>query len=285
MVMAAAASLKPTDLAHRSKANVLIRKDDSGDLYRICIRYSSVSANNRYTLQNIDFIKKKVEPLIGSYLVHMKLCTLPIASVTDCMEYLDIKCDIREVFTLKLPDLAPSTYDIIEVDHFTKFHLSPDKQIIIWELKPKWLHQNTLFCRNCTHNSVKERDIDYCYASLMEDTNILRELFKKYSLPTAFTMDMVRYLGSDENVLKLLYTVQEKLNGYGSVASFGSAYEASEDLCLLMTLRDVTCFIRWEASSKIDAKIIDVDLKPHDKWTHWVSEHRKIESFPSKTYH
>lgn len=282
------------ELKGKGNANIVVTLGgEENVLYRLSIRYEdSLEKNNEYTLSNWKFISKEIRPILGDLLCPMELVTLIIngnlRKLYSC--YVDVESSKdHEVQALKLPNLRPADIfsNRLYKDHQTVIYSNPEKDKILLEIKPKWLHNSLDYCRNCTHNKLKGRkNIDYCYRNLLTQPNYLLRIIKpNVDFPRKYIESMSKYFALDDNVLQLLYREQEKL------------YKVSEKddnlLPLLMTLRDVTCFVEWDFAKKtelsqppkVSAHIIDVDVKPSSKKQYWANMENTLNNSKYKVIH
>lgn len=295
------------NLISQGNGNILIAYSaDDQKLYRCCIRYpDSLEKNNRFTLQNYDFIQTTVRPLLGGLLCPMELCELPLvkagqvytAYITDpnCIDNLTRNDRNINIYALRLPNLRPgSVYTtLLQEDHFTKLYTNDKRTQILLEIKPKWLYNGNAYCRNCTHNRLKGRQIEYCYTQLLLDPQhyFVNHILSKSSvsnLPESYLSSLSEYFTRQDNVLAKLYDLQKSLYR-DKFSQLRAIEDVDAKLQLLMTLRDVTCFIVWDASVKqgrdLDVYVVDVDLKPKEKWKHWVDTWNELNSYEEKCFH
>lgn len=272
----------------RGNANILIEFGDPTWLYRCCVRYrNSLKKNNDYSLQNYRYIKGTVEPLLRGTLCDMKLEVLSSDTLKPVISQYIAEMDDSEVLVIKMPNLRNNDFDRpVYVDHFTKIYCSEDSGNVLWEFKPKWLHNTAEYCRNCTHSTMKGRQSHYCYAILRRDHLHLDKILADVtSIPSECKEKLLRYLSSEDNVLAVLYEAQKKLSRQ-TLEEIESVSDVEEDLLLAMTLRDVTCFIEWRSDSEdLLVNVVDVDLKPKEKFSHWLKTHRQLEAQEQKHYH
>ncbi|SSD61243.1 uncharacterized protein SCODWIG_03004 [Saccharomycodes ludwigii] len=305
----------------QGNANVLF-ETDSQSLLRISKRFSRLSENNTYTATvNTQFIKSIINknstanlPFILYELVKIKPQYNPNSDyerITLYLANLGILIDSDEIIGFKIPNLfyidktitSINEYKTIEVDHYTKIHVS--LRSILWECKPKWEYfQNklsvnntdytTYFCRNCTNNIIKNIKTQICYCNVVEFDNthnmttnnsnnnnttekitFLKKILLKYNLPSDYLSDITSYLIlNDNNVIRLVY--KEQTNLLAALPFFDPH---------LMTLRDVSCFIIWKRAYNgdkniIESRIVDVDYKPYKK--SWETQYSKIIEYCSK---
>ncbi|CUS20938.1 LAQU0S02e01816g1_1 [Lachancea quebecensis] len=277
-------------LVYSGNANIVVQLPDADYLVRCCVRFDSIDKNNKYTLENIEYIKDQVRPLLGGCLVSLEPEFLKTDDLLLILRNFVPNCDTDEVIALKMEDLTRDTDETIKVDHFTKIHSTKDHHTIVWEFKPKWLcssGSDPSLCRNCTHNKLKKRDIPYCYAMAIKDpAKVVSRCFSGQNVPERFLRDLRVYLGSEGSILVKLAAVQKRLALEApQLNRLTSESDVTADLALLMALRDVSCFIRWEANGAISAKIVDVDLKPNSKWRHWATEQSKVDAHCEPVHH
>ncbi|CDO92590.1 unnamed protein product [Kluyveromyces dobzhanskii CBS 2104] len=239
------------------------------EVYRICLRYRELSKNNDYAARNFQFINSKVRtlPMLADVVVPMRLEPVPVDALWgEVLQEENISIDDSYVECIKMPLLHAGDSTCEELDHFNRIYQCATRNAVTWEFKPKWLYQSTDYCRNCTHNAWKGRDIQYCF---LDDPELVVEtLFRNCDVPLEFLHDVVKYLRSTDSVTRRLFAAQELVK---------------DDLATLMTLRDVTCFLTWSrAERSIGASIIDVDQKPEEKLRHWQDTEMALASFPEK---
>lgn len=272
----------------RGGANILIDYGDPTWLWRCCIRWPDLlSSNNSYTIKNISYIRDYVEPLLHGLLCPMYLIDVDIEAIRPILSDFILNLDDKVVKVIKIKNLTNNTSNLILNNHFLKSYCSQNLQTVILELKPKWLYYDTDYCRNCTHNAFKGRGTKYCYNQLLMNPAQLELIFGECNIfPVKFKDAMHKYLRNDNNIFKILYDLQKKLTKNTTpISDIKSINDVNDEHLLLMTLRDVTCFIEWNsAENALHVNIIDVDLKPKEKWTHWTKTYSQLTS-SQKIYH
>ncbi|CCC70766.1 hypothetical protein NCAS_0F02820 [Naumovozyma castellii] len=273
----------------KGNANVVLGKDGEDDewLFRVCTRHmSSLRQLNEYTRMNYRFICDVVVPLAGEALVcEMKLGTL---AYKDVMQFVNVNVKGKEkhveedeviairIRNLSMAEEGKTVYD----SHQLKIVVNEENGEVAMELKPKWIFNppDLQYCRNCMLNKYKkrgEKDTKLCFAcyknncydwvqTLLQDT--------KNQLPCQFKDWMVQYFSPrQDNVLTKVYNIQEQLYDISpALAQLESERDVTTELMLLMILRDVTVMIHWQELFPVPTvKIVDLDLKPRDKWRHW----------------
>lgn len=278
-------------------ANVLLRyldkkqgRDDM--LYRCCVRYASLQSNNELTVENYQYVSQELVSLLGDLIVPVELVALPLVDVEDVLRRYISDVDATVVMCFRIRNMLPPGIYQQEAqfdDHFTKVYCDDQRQHILLEIKPKWLHRDPLFCRNCTHNVMKGRDIRYCYSLLVDDPDHIITVLNHTGLdyPENFVKALRRYLLRNDNVLKVLRGLQESLERITPIGIVSSISDVTPELLLNMTLRDVTCFIEWHGQdpSTLNVHVVDVDRKPIEKWEHWVKIHSKLYNCKERITH
>ncbi|AQZ16484.1 IPK1 (YDR315C) [Zygosaccharomyces parabailii] len=266
----------------RGGANLLIDYGNPGWLYRCCIRFSSsLRLCNQYTKDNVRFINEKVRPILLDMLCCMELQTVSLNKLQVLNQYIT-ELDDGIVQLIKIQTLKNESLDqLIYRDHLTSFYCSGDD--ILMEFKPKWLYSKLGYCRNCAYNSLKNRDISYCYVTLLNEPRHFFSIVKQASLPREFVEDIIGYFSSSDNILRVLHDAQKKLD-VQPWTQIGSASDVDDQCLLCMTLRDVTCFIRWHPNSPVSVSVVDVDLKPREKWEYWIETYQMLNSYVT-THH
>lgn len=288
-------NVREASLVGKGNANIVVSfGDDYNVLYRLSIRYDeSLKANNEYTLMNWKFIQREIVPRLGAYLCSMELSKLQLTAELAHIysSYVTVGSGKTDtILSFKLPNLKPSPdfTNCIYKDHQTVLYTNSSQDSYIMEIKPKWLHNPLEYCRNCTHNKYKGRKINYCYRNLLfGNGDYLKDILNLSNLPNEKLNLMIQYFCKEDNVLQKLHN--EQLNTYEEIQKGNQ-----DQLPLLMTLRDVTCFIRWnffanleesQLGSKVKASIIDVDLKPLEKKQHWVRMENILNNFDERVFH
>lgn len=268
----------------RGNANILIDYGEPSCLYRCCVRYSgSLRQNNLYTLENFKYINETIKPLLGDLLCPMELQVIPIEFLESIRGELGEIIDDSNVIVTKLRNLRPSEFStVLYSDHFTRLYTTEGKSKLCLEFKPKWLYNSSDYCRNCSHNVLKGRNIKYCYRRVMNDPTCLRETFRN-GVDKAFIVNLLAYFENGENVLRKLYHLQKQAHTQ-VLGEIRNNDDVTDDLLLEMTLKDVTCFLQWHVDGDISCQIVDVDLKPKEKWVHWLKTETQLRDLNSKIY-
>ena len=247
-------------------------------------------------MENFRFIQEEIHPLLGDLICPMEIVNVKLQDTyTAYKTYVEDSNseEITNIVCIKLPNLrrAQTCTDLLQSDHATNVYMNTQKTSVILEIKPKWLHNPMEFCRNCTDNMRKGRSTNYCYSAVVSgkyDTNIPLDESAKRKVPPEMLKDLTQYFKQENNVLKKLLEVQKKLYE-NRLSSIKSEDDVDMTFQILMTLRDITCFLEWRDTSdpkgRIHVNIVDVDLKQTSKWEHWTKTHKLLSEYPDKISH
>ena len=180
----------------------------------------------------------------------MYLIDVDIEAIRPILSDFILNLDDKVVKVIKIKNLTNNTSNLILNNHFLKSYCSQNLQTVILELKPKWLYYYTDYCRNCTHNAFKGRGTKYCYNQLLMNPAHLELIFGECNIfPVKFKDAMHEYLRNDNNIFKILYDLHKKLTKNTTpISDIKSINDVNDEHLLLMTLRDVTCFIEWNSA-------------------------------------
>lgn len=245
----------------KGKANALYRYvgDDahfSGKLLRLRLADQTIR-----TTEVFEFIEKQVRP------------RLPEVIACELVEVGFRKQELlNDGFALLIPSLVPEGAVIEKADNY--FNTFRANGQFILELKPKWLSDDILKCRNCAHHNYKHgRNPDFCSLDLLEKDTLpsaLELITEDSQIHTA----LYQYFLKDDNVLRKLTDLQKTEI---SIAEITDKQQVSDELCSIMTLRDVTVFITVIADNVVQVTVTDTDPKHKSKWKHWVSTEKKLQ--------
>lgn len=259
----------------KGKANLIVH-GPNGTVFRLCVRYEdSLSANNQYNVQNEKYIMQTVAPLLCTYIASMRFLVMPIEYFKDDYSKYVSNLDVSTINVFQMQNLKSDGLQEVFHSHFTKCYMDKidNGGTFLIEFKPKWLFDQLKYCRNCTHNIMKHVNDLYCYKLILKDPNLLKDILSD-TVPEFWLNKLIDYFQKETNVLHHIYRAQE------------IAFKRN-DVALLMTLRDVTCFIEFNRKNNFFpmVNIIDVDYKPVEKKDYWKKTQNKIDSMINKIYH
>lgn len=192
-----------------------------------------------------------------------------------------------------------------------------DIDSVIFEIKPKWLYDNisSNYCRTCLLNQLRGFQRHFCPLDLLyEETidqglndilllipqDLLIELSETNKIPVKQLFRI--FLNNPNNVFQKLKEYQRINNKNDLIKNITSIYDVLQNLSLVMTLRDVGIFIKFEKYNKynnihnshnninnliniegygkflLTCNIYDLDLKSKLKYKHWLDTEQKLQS-------
>ncbi|KAG5422084.1 IPK1 [Candida metapsilosis] len=133
---------------------------------------------------------------------------------------------------------------------------------IIFEIKPKWLYDNKSanYCRTCSLNQLRNVPRHFCPLDLLYPQTIAQGLDDIFSKIPPEIIDLIevqnkfplkklfhQFLSNpDHNVFAKLKQYQKINNKNDLIENLTSSSDVSQNLSLVMTLRDVGLFIKFE---------------------------------------
>lgn len=189
------------------------------------------------------------------------------------------------------------------------------------EIKPKWLYDvRTKYCRNCLMKQLKSYPRHFCCIDLLDNDRICKGVSDLVSaIPStpgynlAFSKSLplkeilIQYLSIDTNIFQRLRKWQIKYNTHDPLNGIHLEGDVTENVLLLMALRDVGVFIRIqkidtrnqsrfsgdsdfrlieleEGTFLLSSRIIDFDLKSASKFNHWKDTEARLRPFYDSEY-
>lgn len=287
------------------------------------------------TCELYDFIELKCKPLFPHQIIDIQLVVLTMDFVTQLDSHGN-KIMLKERYGLLLPNILDGNYE----KHFLSKHcqlytgctnniktnnnLNKTKtthdtsQIdsVIFEIKPKWLYDNTSsnYCRTCLLNQHRNQTRHFCPLDLLYPDTLERGLEDIFQLIPTKTMSEIEqdskfpikslfriFLSNPENVFQKLKQYQRIANKNDLIKNLGSAADVLHNLLLVMTLRDVGLFIKFEKYNRdnnihnshnnvhnlidveghgkflLTCNIYDLDLKSKMKYRHWFEVEQQLQ--------
>lgn len=222
-----------------------------------------------------------------------------------------------------VPRPTPKLTNLQHPDQHPNANVQSQKQTqhsidsVIFEIKPKWLYDNTSsnYCRTCLLNQLKGVPRHFCPLDLLYDESIdegLNDLF--LLIPEDLQRDISEvnripiqrlfkiFLKNQNNVFQKLKEYQLINNKNDLIKNLTSVHDVLQNLSLVMTLRDVGLFIKFEKYNKFNnihnshnninnlinvegygkflltCNIYDLDLKSKLKYKHWLDIEQKLQS-------
>lgn len=245
---------------NKGKANVLYKYIGNDQKLKKKLLRLRLSDQVITTSEVFRYINNKIKPLLPETI--------------DCgLVKVEFNVDgaLNDGFGLLVPNMLPEDAEVQQAENYFKTYKSSDSFIL--ELKPKWLTNVDKKCRNCAHHKYKYGvDPKFCSLDLLEKTQLsltVSLITNDFRIQAA----LYRYFTSDDNILlklKNLQTIDQ------NVLDLDSEAEVTDQLCTVMTLRDVTVFLVVKDGVVINSVVTDTDPKSKSKWRHWVSTEKKL---------
>lgn len=315
----------PSDWVYFAKgsANILFKYTGNNDYLRHkLLRVRLLKEEDQYisTCELYDFIELKCKHLFPKHIIDIQLVVL----TTDFVNQLDNRGNdlmLKERYGLLIPNILSGNYNRQALSKNCNLYTSIDSNdseridSVIFEIKPKWLYDNTttLYCRTCLLNQLRGNKRHYCPLDLLFDetidqgiddlffpiqTNLLEKIeLNKIPLKKLFRC----YLMDPNNVFQKLKQYQRINNQNDLIENLTSENDVLQNLSLVMTLRDVGLFIKWEKYDILNnihtshnninniitiegygkflltCNIYDLDLKSRMKYKYWLNIEQQLQ--------
>ncbi|KAK6454974.1 inositol-pentakisphosphate 2-kinase [Scheffersomyces xylosifermentans] len=309
----------------KGAANILFRYNGTNDYLRHkLLRVRLLKQDDQYisTCELYDFIELKCKHLFPQQIIDIQLIVL----TTDFVNELDSKGNqlmLKERYGLLIPNILDGNYEKQTLSKNCTLYYDSSPQTssdridsVIFEIKPKWLYDNTNYnyCRTCSYNQLRGFSRHFCPLDFLYKESIdegLDDLFKPIASDTLHTIEVTNkiplkqlfrnFLNNPENVFQKLKQYQKVTNKKDRIMALTSANDVSSSLSLIMTLRDVGLFIKFEkynphnnshnSHNNVDniitiegygkflvtCNIYDLDLKSKMKYKHWLEVEEKLQ--------
>lgn len=323
----------------KGNANILFQYKGQNDyLTHKLLRVRLLKEDDQYilTCELYDFIELKCKHLFPQQIIDIQLTVLTADFVTR-LDNRGNPIKLTERYGLLIPNILDGNYQkqfLLKNCHLyvgaesTENRRSrrgsrsaPESQLapvslVILEMKPKWLYDNTLcnYCRTCLLNQLREHPRHFCPLDLLYDGTLDRgidDIFlcvppelmhsieaSRIPLKTLFRI----FLANPNNVFQKLKEYQKINNKNDLIENLTSPADVLLNLSLVMTLRDVGLFIKFEKYDRrnnvhnsqnninnlvsvegygrflLTCNIYDLDLKSRMKYRHWLELENKLKS-------
>ncbi|KAK6463102.1 inositol-pentakisphosphate 2-kinase [Scheffersomyces coipomensis] len=308
----------------KGQANILFKYNGSNEYLKhklLRVRLFKEDAQYITTCELYDFIELQCKNLFPQQIIDVQLVVL----TTDFVNALDSKGDklmIKERYGLLIPNILHGNYNKSVLSKYCNLYHSHTSETndkidsVIFELKPKWLYDNkkSNYCRTCSLNQLRGLPRHFCPLDFLYEETVdqgLNDLFQpiptqilskieidnKIPLKKLFRI----FLSNPQNVFLKLKQYQKIDNKNDLIKNLSSPQDVSQNLSLVMTLRDVGLFIKFEKYDKhnnfhnshdnisniievepygrfvITCNIYDLDLKSNTKYSHWLDIEQRLQ--------
>lgn len=245
----------------KGKANALYEYVGDKSKFKGKLLRMRLSDQTIKTIEVFNFIQKKVRPLLPE--------------VINC-ELVEIKFQKKELlndgFGLLIPSLVPEGASIEKTDRYFNTFIAQNQFIL--ELKPKWLSESTNNCRNCAHHLYKHgRSPEFCSLDLLNH-DTLQAAIQLITDDSQLQAVLYQYFSREDNILQTLSNLQKS---QVAIADITEENQVTNELCSIMTFRDVTVFFIIINDMEVNAVVTDTDPKHKSKWKHWVSTEKELQ--------
>lgn len=300
----------------KGAANILLKYTGSNDyLKHKLLRVRLLKADEEYisTCELYDFIELKCKPLFPNLIIDVQLVVLDFEFVKN----LDTNGNpimLKEKYGLLLPNILDGIYDKLHLSKHSQLYIDQSYDSIIFEMKPKWLYDNydNNYCRTCLLSQSKNYNRHFCPLDFLYSDTIDTGLNDLFSFIPKDIMDNIslnkmpikqlfmKFLFDPNNVFQKLKQYQKINKSQDLIQNLKSKNDVSPELSLIMTLRDIGLFIKFEKYDMkndvhnlhnnlaniyhienygkflITCNIYDLDLKSSTKYSHWLKVEDKL---------
>lgn len=331
----------------KGNANIIFSYRGSNDYLKqklLRLRLSKDEEQYISTCELYDFIELKCRGMFGLQMIHVQLMVLTKDFVEN-LNSEGNKIEMTERYALLIPNILDKYFAKYALSkHCCQLFLSNGRQkdsnlvrnsqisdlekenmpidSVTFEIKPKWLYDNTStrYCRTCLYNQLRGYPRHFCPLDLLYDETIDQGLDDIFSAIPPALLERIHnengipikqlfriFLANPKNVFQKLKQFQ-KINSHNEVIdNLTDAKDVLPRLSLIMTLRDVGLFIKFEKYDKLNdahnsynnvnnlidlegygkflltCNIYDLDLKSKFKYRHWIEIEQKLQSIYNST--
>lgn len=309
---------RPSDWVYFAKgsANMLFKYAGANDYLRHkLLRVRLLKQTSQYisTCELYDFIELECKRLFPHEIVEVLLVVL----TTDFVNRLDSKGNklmLLERYGLLIPNILDGDYQKHLLSkkcllYYNRIGPQHATLSVIFEIKPKWLYDNysTNYCRTCLLNQLRGCSRHFCPLDFLYPERInqvLADIFAPVPPPVMTHIEINNripvkalfkaYLADPDNVFRQLKRYQCIYSQKDLIRNLLSEQDVLKRLSLVMTLRDVGLFIKFEKYDAfnhchtshnnvhriisvegygeflVTCSIYDLDLKSNAKFKHWI---------------
>ncbi|CUM62955.1 uncharacterized protein PRCAT00000515001 [Priceomyces carsonii] len=308
----------------KGSANLLLKYTGTNDYLRHkLLRVRLLKEDEQYisTCELYDFIELKCKHLFPQQIIDIQLVVLT-KDFTNRLDNRGNPLMLKERYGLLIPNILDGEYskEILSKNCQLYVNSSVDGNrvnSVIFEIKPKWLYdnKNSNYCRTCLLNQLKKLPRHFCPLDLLYLNTIdqgiddiflaipkelLENVESENGLPLKRLFRVL--LKNPDNVFQKLKEYQRINNKNDLIKNLTSEKDVLQNLSLVMTLRDVGLFIKFEKYDRfndahnshnninnlielegfgkylVTCNIYDLDLKSNLKYRHWLDIEERLQS-------
>lgn len=310
---------KPNEWKYFAKggANILFQYTGTNDYLRQkLLRLRLNKGDDQYisTCELYDFVELRCKHLFPNLIIDIQLVVLTKEFVNELNSPLDgAQLMINERYGLLIPNILDGEDNKEELSKNCNLYYDNNFNAITLELKPKWLYDNKddYYCRTCLLNQLRGYKRHFCPLDLLYgDTidngindifdeippEVCNQISEKIPIKKLFKI----FLNNPNNIFQELKQYQKINDKNDLIENLTSPNDVSTNLSLVMTLRDVGLFLKFEKYNPLNnshnshhnikniltigdekylltCSIYDLDLKSKTKYKHWLDIEHKLQ--------
>lgn len=308
---------KPEEWKYFAKgaANILFQYTGTNDYLRHkLLRLRLIKEDDEYisTCELYDFVELRCKHLFPNLIIDIQLVVLTQEFVNNLYSN-GSKLMVNERYGLLIPNILDGEDTKVELSKNCNLYYDNDFDAITLEMKPKWLYDNKddNYCRTCLLNQLRGYKRHFCPLDLLYDDTIdngIEDLFS--AVPTQLLTQINNqipikklfkiFLTNPNNIFQQLKQYQKINDKNDLIENLTSPNDVSTNLSLVMTLRDVGLFLKFEKYNPsnnshnshnninniitidnekylLTCSIYDLDLKSKTKYKHWLDIEHKLQ--------
>lgn len=323
----------PTDWSFFAKgaANILFKYTGSNDYLKdklLRLRLRKEISEYISTCELYDFIELKCKSLFPHHIIDLNLVLLTSAFVSG-LDTHGHELMLSEQYGLLTTNCLWGAYQKLVLSNYCSIYVGSSNaenmdpsvvDTVIIDMKPKWLYDNACnYCRTCLLNQAKGFKRHFCPLDLLypetigsgiEDimSKVPREIVERIEDQNRIPLSLLfkRFVSTPDNVLQKLKQYQKIVNKDDLILNLKSMDDVLERLSLIMTLRDVGLFVKFEKYDALNdthsnpdnaknvvlignksffltSRIYDLDLKSKLKYKHWLDVEERLQRVYNST--
>lgn len=299
----------------KGNANILFEYTGTNDYLRHkLLRLRLKKDDDQYisTCELYDFVELRCKHLFPQLIIDIQLVVLTKELVNN-LDSNGNQLMLNERYGLLIPNILDGDYRREELSKNCNLHYTGKIDSVILEMKPKWLYDNKTdnYCRTCLLNQLKQLPRHFCPLDLLYTETIdqgIDDIFLKVPEELYNTVEsnipirqlLRAFLNNPNNIFQKLKQYQKINDRNDLIENLTSPNDVSTNLSLVMTLRDVGLFLKFEKYDKdnnihnshsnvnnimeindekflLTCNIYDLDLKSRSKYKNWLEVEHKLQ--------